>query len=130
VNASTARIEPFWSRFSIDWGRSPAAPYEVFAFGDSETLATELAALVRRGVKTATASLAWEFEAEGKRPPRPGDLSIVTRWDGEPLCIIETTDVRVEAFEDVSAEFAAAEGEGDRSLAFWREAHWAYFGRI
>jgi uncharacterized protein YhfF len=30
----------------------------------------------------------------------------------------------------VDAEFAAAEGEGDRSLAFWREAHWSYFGRV
>lgn len=25
--------------------------------------------------------------------------------------------------------FAAAEGEGDRSLAYWRAAHWRYFSR-
>jgi uncharacterized protein YhfF len=29
----------------------------------------------------------------------------------------------------VSAEFAAAEGEGDGSLAYWRESHSAYFTR-
>jgi hypothetical protein len=39
-------------------------------------------------------------------------------------------DAQVHAFDDVGAEFAAAEGEGDGSLAFWREAHWSYFGRV
>lgn len=29
----------------------------------------------------------------------------------------------------MSEGFAAAEGEGDGSLAFWREAHWAAFSR-
>lgn len=32
-------------------------------------------------------------------------------------------------FKDVTADFAAAEGEGDGSLAFWRAAHAAYFTR-
>ena len=32
-------------------------------------------------------------------------------------------------FEQVSEEFAATEGEGDGSLAFWRDAHWAAFSR-
>jgi len=29
----------------------------------------------------------------------------------------------------VTEEFAATEGEGDGSLAFWRAAHWAAFSR-
>ncbi|HEY6510735.1 MAG TPA: ASCH domain-containing protein, partial [Burkholderiaceae bacterium] len=29
----------------------------------------------------------------------------------------------------VTAEFAATEGEGDGSLAFWRQAHAEYFAR-
>jgi uncharacterized protein YhfF len=32
-------------------------------------------------------------------------------------------------FDQVSAEFAATEGEGDGSLAYWRRAHEAFFGR-
>jgi uncharacterized protein YhfF len=32
-------------------------------------------------------------------------------------------------FEEVGEEFAAAEGEGDGSLQYWRECHWAYFER-
>ena len=29
----------------------------------------------------------------------------------------------------MTAEFAAAEGEGDKTLEWWREAHWNFFSR-
>ena len=32
-------------------------------------------------------------------------------------------------FQEVSAEQAYREGEGDRSLAYWREVHKAFFSR-
>ena len=32
-------------------------------------------------------------------------------------------------FDEVTAEFAATEGEGDGSLEYWQRAHRAYFGR-
>ena len=54
----------------------------------------------------------------------------MTNWQGEPLCVVETTAVATVPFEEVSEEFAATEGEGDRSLRYWREVHWAYFGRV
>jgi uncharacterized protein YhfF len=103
--------------------------YEAFSFGDSEPLANELGALVVAGRKRATASSAWVLEADGRLPPKPGDLSIVTTWSGEPLCIIETTHVEIVPFAAVTAEFAAAEGEGDGSLAYWQAAHASYFER-
>ncbi len=56
-----------------------------------------------------------------------GDLSIITNWDGEPLCIIETTEVQVKAFNQVDEQHAYDEGEGDRSLAYWRQVHWQVF---
>lgn len=102
---------------------------EAFPFGDSEALADALGRLVVDGVKQATASLAWTYEAEQRPPPAPGDLSIVTTWGGRPLCIIETTQVDIVPFEDVSAEFAQAEGEGDATLQRWRADHEAYFAR-
>lgn len=124
-------IEPFWSNFLTKTRRPGGTPlYDVFHFADREAVANALADLVLRREKVATASLLWEYEAEGRRAPQRGDLSVVTRWDGLPLCVIETTEVQIEAFENVAEEFAAAEGEGDRSLAWWREAHWSYFGRI
>lgn len=123
-------LRDFWAGFvAACGGVDETRFYEAFAFGDSEALARELADLVLRGVKRATAGSAWVFEAQAKPLPRPGDLSIVTTWAGEPLCVIETESVDIVAFDEVGAAFAAAEGEGDGSLAFWRAAHEAYFAR-
>jgi len=43
------------------------------------------------------------------------------------MCIIETTDIEIIAFIDVVEKHAYEEGEGDRSLDYWREVHWAFF---
>lgn len=123
-------LRMFWDAFARSTGHGDEARfYEAFAFGDDENLARELAELVLRGRKRATAGSVWVFEARNKPLPTPGDLSIVTTWAGRPLCVIETESVQIVAFNEVSAEFAAAEGEGDGSLAFWREAHTRYFTR-
>jgi len=110
--------------------RHRTAPVSAFAFGDSAELATELAELVRSGRKMATASLPIELEANGTALPQPGDVSIVTLLDGTPVAIIETTEVALAPLGAVDEAFAAAEGEGDRTLAWWRAVHRAYFGRI
>lgn len=125
-----ATIRAFWAWYAATAGNDVSARfYEAFHFDDNEPSANELAALVLAGTKRATASLAWSFESSGKPPPKRGDLSVVTDWDGRPSSIIETTQVDVVPYEEVSAEFAAVEGEGDKSLRYWREAHWAYLGR-
>lgn len=124
------RYLDFWNAFAAT---DPAADesrfYEAFFFGDSEALADELAALVLQGTKRATAGSVWSYEAEGRRVPAPGDLSIVTNWAGEPLCVIETRSVEILPFNEVTAEFAAVEGEGDGSLAYWTQGHRRYFER-
>lgn len=79
------------------------------------------------GTKRATASLVLTHEHDGKKPPRVGSLSIMTDWHGAVLGIIETLSIEAVPFEEVTAEFAAIEGEGDKSLRYWREEHWAYF---
>jgi uncharacterized protein YhfF len=123
-------IRPFWNAFeaTVDFDASTRF-YEVFFFADTEAVANELAALVLCGTKQATASLLWTYEAEGQALPRPGNLSVMTDWGGHPLCIIETMEVELVPFDEVSPEFAATEGEGDKSLRYWREVHWNYFSR-
>ncbi len=125
-----ARLESFWNEFAQSVGGvDDSRFYEAFYFGDSEEMANELAELVLVGTKRATAASVWSLEDEGKESPVPGDLSVVTDWSGEPLCVIETIDVEVVRFRDVTEEFAATEGEGDGSLAYWREAHRNYYLR-
>jgi uncharacterized protein YhfF len=96
-----------------------------FAFGDSPALADELLELVLKGVKTATCSTEDEPNTS-----TPGERWIVLDGRGNPKCVIETTEVSYRRYGDVAEAFAYEEGEGDRSLTYWREAHRRYFGRL
>lgn len=107
----------------------PLDSYEAWHFCDNQADADELAALVLAGRKRATAGAAWAYEQEGEALPRPGDLHVVTDWGGTAKCVIRLTAVEVVPFDEVTEEFAAAEGEGDGSLAYWREAHRTAFAR-
>jgi uncharacterized protein YhfF len=123
-------IALFWQSFVQSHAEDPTPRFfEAFHFDDNERCANELAQLVLSGRKRATAGLVWSFEAASVPIPKGGDLSVVTNWAKTPLCIIETQRVDVVAFDEVSEEFAATEGEGDGSLQYWQQAHWAYFGR-
>jgi uncharacterized protein YhfF len=101
--------------------------YEAWSFGDGPEMADRLGGLVLAGRKTATCSALWELEAEGEPVARPGEKSIILDGRGEPLCVIETTEVEVRRFDEVDEAFAREEGEGDLSLAYWREAHRRFF---
>ena len=128
----TNALEQFWQAYLA--GLPPDAPerqasFVAEAFGDNPALADELAALIVAGTKTATCSCLWEWEAEGQPLPTPGLKTVVLDGQGQPVAIIETTVVQIRLFSEVGADFAFAEGEGDRSLASWRDGHWRYFSR-
>jgi len=117
-------VEDYWRRFVADTGVD--GPYTAWAFGDTEAMATDLALLVRDGPKRATASLSAAY-GDDEPKPQTGELSVILDGRGEPVCVIRTTDVEVRRFGDVDAEFAWTEGEGDRSLQYWREEHLRFF---
>ncbi len=100
-----------------------------FAFGDSAEMADELGLLVLHGPKRATAGLLQEFEAEGEPLPRVGDRCVVLGGDGRPLAVVCTIDVRVGPLSSVDDSFAWDEGEGDRTRAWWLDAHTRFFTR-
>lgn len=101
---------------------------EAWQFG---AMPDELAQLVLEGKKTATASAYDEYLIHDEPLPsldgQPYDV-ILNRKD-EPVCIIKTTKVTILPFKEVSADHAYKEGEGDRSLAYWRQVHWDLFSK-
>ena len=103
---------------------------DAFGFGGEPKLADELAELVLAGKKRATSSLPIEYTARQRPLPQLGDLSLILRGDGRPAAIIERTSVTTVPFEEVDEAYAAIEGEGDGSLAFWRRAHDWYFRKV
>jgi uncharacterized protein YhfF len=120
----------FWKQFADRKADvNPHEPYQVWHFGDSRDLANQLCELVLQGKKKATACLVWEAEVDPQNAPELNGYSVITDFDGTPKCIIKTTEIRILPFNQVDEEFAADEGEGDRSLRYWRAAHWEYFTR-
>jgi uncharacterized protein YhfF len=126
------RIETYWRNYLKTLPTSSPVRDERYlaeGWGDSPGLANELGALIADGTKTATCSALWEYEAEEGPLPETGVKTIVLDGNDDPLCIVETTEVAVRPYDQVDAQFAYEEGEGDRSLKYWRDAHWRFFSR-
>lgn len=101
------------------------AHYEAWAFGCEPD---KLAQLVLDGIKAATASAFALYALDPDEPmPKVGDYSIILSSRDEALCIIRTTRLETVPFRDVGAHQAWLEGEGDRSLAYWRQVHTEFF---
>jgi uncharacterized protein YhfF len=98
-----------------------------WSFGDSPALADELLQLVLDGQKTATCGSYTAYQQE--KGPVIGDYNVILNGRGEPACVIRTLSLKLIRYCDVSAEMAALEGEGDKSLAFWRQGHREFFTR-
>jgi len=98
-----------------------------WSFGDSPVLADALLQLVLDGQKTATCCSYAAYQQE--QAPLVGDYNVVLDGRGKPACVIRILSLRRVRYADVTAEMAALEGEGDQSLAFWRQEHQAFFTR-
>jgi uncharacterized protein YhfF len=106
--------------------RVPAGA-RAFMFGNTPALARELADLVLEGKKRATASLPFMWKGEGESLPSVGDVYVLHDWNGNALALLRNTRVDVVPFDEVTEDFVRTEGEGDLTLAWWRDAHWQYF---
>lgn len=120
--------DDLWREFCLAHpGVSVSEPYQTWHFGNNEELAENLCSLVLQGRKTATSALVWEAEADPETAPVPDGYSVVTNFHGDARCVIRTTGIRTVPFDEVDADFAFDEGEGDQSLDYWRQVHWDYF---
>ena len=99
---------------------------ETFSFGDSPDLANELLELVLSGTKCATC---WA-ESQGLLSAEVGKMMVVLDGQGVPRAVLKTIELTKRSFDEVDEAFAYDEGEGDRSLRYWREAHMRYFSPL
>jgi uncharacterized protein YhfF len=92
-------------------------------------MANELGALIVQGPNRYSVPQ----YGSGKRRnaiPEAGLITIALDGRGEPLCIVESVEVTIRKYNEVDADFARDEGEGDLSLNYWREAHRNFFSRV
>ncbi len=97
--------------------------YQAWAFCDGGEVGDRLANLVLEGKKTATASALIAYQAENDPLPQVGDYSVVLYDNNQAACVIQTLKVSLVPFNEVSKEHAYKEGEGDRTLDYWRKVH-------
>jgi len=93
------RADRYWQQYlmSLPSGEDPPMRYvEAFSFGFTSGDASEIADLVLEGTKTATGSVLWSYEADGK------------------------------SIDEVPELYAREGGEADRSLETWRPMYWRY----
>ena len=117
--------EQYWKQFISKHPEYKDKSYTAWQFGADPDV---LAELVISGKKILTCSSLKEYELENESLPEAGEVSIVLGRDDTPKCIIECMKVYTIIFKDADEELAYKEGEGDRSLSYWRQAHLDFFG--
>ena len=98
--------------------------YEAWQFGDD---ADALANLVLEGTKTATSSAYALYEIEKEDLPQEGEYSVILNSKDEAVCVIRNSKVFVVCFKEIGEDHAFYEGEGDRTLEYWRKVHKRFF---
>ena len=119
------RIKEFWNDFCVANQMEDIEYNEAFQFGAS---ADWLAELVVEGKKTATTSGFVFYELEKESLPLVGEYNIVLDSQDEPIAVIQIQSVEVVPMNDVTEDFALAEGEGD--YQYWWNAHEKFFTEL
>ncbi|WP_282160014.1 ASCH domain-containing protein [Ulvibacterium marinum] len=101
----------------------------VIHFCDNETDANECAELVKKGTKRATSDSLLGLQYRKETLPKIGDFIVVTDWEGKAQCIVRLTKVSFKPYFSINQEYAKLEGEGDKSLEYWKRVHWDYYTR-
>ncbi|WEV36350.1 ASCH domain-containing protein [Lactobacillus sp. ESL0677] len=118
-----AQIEQYWRNFCNERAINPSELDEAFAFGDTKKMADKLADLVNRGIKTATTSIYVPEDSLAQ----VGKYCIILDGSNKPVCVVQNKVCEVMPFKQVSQEHAYHEGEGDRTYAYWHQAHVDFF---
>ncbi len=120
-------VDEFWSEFLVKTNKDCSIKYtDCFHFHSTKEWVDKLLKLVLSGQKQATTSSLYAYETEGNKIPQVGDCSIVTDWEGNPNCVIETTSVIILPFNEITYDICKREGEDD-NLDSWREGHTKFF---
>lgn len=124
------KIESYWNDFLSRENQPLDTNYfEAFYFGSDRQSADHLLQLVLEGKKSATSSAEEEYLLINEREPKIGDFSIVTDFDGNPKCIIQTTEILKLKFNEMTYDICKLEGE-DLTLETWQEKHIDFFDTV
>jgi uncharacterized protein YhfF len=117
-------------------GRMTSAEFDglrILEIGSVGEMRQRLNGLILSQHKRATAGLLLDYVRDDEELEVVGERLALVDDDGRRVAVVEVVRVDTVPFGEVSWEFAKAEGEGDESLAQWREGHlrfWTSFGEV
>ena len=117
------KAKEMWAKYIKINSQDINETYEAWHFCNNEKSDNQLAELVLNNEKTATASGFCFYEFENEELPKVGGLNIILDWEGNAKCITKTSKVYTAKFNEVTDQHAFKEGEGNKTLSYWREVH-------
>ena len=121
------KAKEMWEQFINKYPDNKNKTYKAWCFSNNEKNANELADLVVNGEKTATTSGLCFYEFDNEELPKEDAFNIILDWNKNAKCITKTTKVYTIPFNEVTKEHAFKEGEGDKTITYWREGHIKFF---
>ncbi|ALV22519.1 MULTISPECIES: ASCH domain-containing protein [Carnobacterium] len=121
------KAKQMWNNFIQLHPEYQDSAYSAWSYG---AIPDQLAELTLKNIKTATTSAYELYALEDEPLPQVNELSIILDSNDNAICMTKTTKVYVVPLNEVSAEHAFKEGEGDRTLTYWRKEHIDFFTKI
>ncbi|SEK22607.1 Uncharacterized protein YhfF [Carnobacterium iners] len=115
-----------WKEFIEKYPEYKNEKYVVWQYG---VVPDELANLTKQEIKTATSSAYDIYALEGEALPEIGEWNIIMDSKVQAICITRTTKVYIVPYNEVTSDHAFKEGEGDRSLTYWRAVHKDFYSK-
>jgi signal transduction histidine kinase/uncharacterized protein YhfF len=106
--------------------RDGREPFIEFGYEGDEGAGERSIAQILAGTKTASISLAREWDLEGG-PPSIGQRIPITDHHGARRAVVEVTRVAVLPFDQIDAAVVSAESAGATSLDEWMAGHRAFY---
>ncbi len=129
ITGQSSEIDAFWHAACEARSIAKTASHHATTFADHRFApeADGLVELARSGQKRGTTHLQLDFDVNGVALRKTGDYWIIINSALEPRCLVRLTKVEIKPFNQVDEDYAASEGEGDLSLAYWRRVHSEYY---
>lgn len=118
----------FWSNFIKEHPELKKEKYISWHYGTNEKECTEWTEKVRKGHITGASYFVPAFPYESNPQPEVGEYSVVLDWNNKPACIINTVDIEMVPYKDITLEQVSLEGYN--SVEEWKRVHRAKYEDI
>lgn len=120
-------IEEVWNAYLQKYNLPKSTPFAgECVFGGDEDESNVLTNRVLAGEKQANCVALESYQIDMEPLPVEGNCYVVTDWNGNALCVIETLKVTILPFMEITWDMAQKESNSD-SMALWEETQRQFF---